>query len=127
MTENEIGTIDVDAALQVHRELGPGLLESVYEAALAYELTDRGLSHQRQVRVPVWYRGVELDVGFRADLVVEAKVLVELKSVEVLIPVHAKQVITYLRASRLRLGYLMNFGAPVLKDGVQRIVNNLQE
>lgn len=127
MTENEIGTVIVDSALRVHRELGPGLLESVYEAALAYELTDRGLVVKTQVAIPVCYRGIVLEDGFRADLLVENKVLVELKSVEQLVAVHGKQVLTYLKVSGLKLGYLINFGAPVFKDGVRRMVNNLPE
>lgn len=125
MTENEVGTVIVDASLRVHRELGAGLLESVYEAALAYELTDRGLVVVRQAMLPVKYRGVMLGEGFRADLVVEAKVLVELKSVDSLAPVHGKQLLTYLRLSGLSLGFLINFGSPLLKDGIRRVVNNL--
>lgn len=125
MTENEVGTVIVDASLRVHRELGAGLLESVYEAALAYELMDRGLVVVRQAMLPVKYRGVMLGEGFRADLVVEAKVLVELKSVDSLAPVHGKQLLTYLRLSGLSLGFLINFGSPLLKDGIRRVVNNL--
>ena len=103
MNENEIATVIVDAALRVHRALGPGLLESVYEAALAFELRDRGLQVQRQVPIPVRYRHVIFDEGFRADLVVEAKVIVELKSVERIAPVHPRQLLTHLRLSELRL------------------------
>lgn len=126
MTENETGTVIVDAAFTVFGELGSSLLESVYEAALAHELRGRGLFVVRQAMIPVVYRGMTLEEGFRADLVVEKKVLVELKSVERLLPVHGKQVLTYLRLSGLSLGYLINFGSPVLKDGIQRIVNKLQ-
>lgn len=126
MTENETGTVIVDAAFTVFGELGSSLLESVYEAALAHELRERGLFVVRQAMIPVVYRGMTLEEGFRADLVVEKKVLVELKSVERLLPVHGKQVLTYLRLSGLSLGYLINFGSPVLKDGIQRIVNKLQ-
>ena len=126
MTENETGTVILDAAFTVFGELGSSLLESVYEAALAHELRERGLFVVRQAMIPVVYRGMTLEEGFRADLVVEKKVLVELKSVERLLPVHGKQVLTYLRLSGLSLGYLINFGAPVLKDGIQRIVNKLQ-
>ena len=127
MTENEIATVIVAAALSVHRALGPGLLESVYEAALAFELRDRGLQVQRQVPIPVRYRNVIFDEGFRADLVVEAKVIVELKSVERGAPVHPKQLLTHLRLADLRLGLLINFNVELLRDGVKRVVNDLQE
>ena len=127
MTENEIATVIVDAALSVHRTLGPGLLESVYEAALAFELRDRGLQVQRQVPIPVRYRDVIFDEGFRADLVVEAKVIVELKSVERVAPVHCKQLLTHLRLADLRLGLLIHFNVELLRDGIKRVVNGLEE
>ncbi len=127
MTDNEIATVIVDAALSVHRTLGPGLLESVYEAALAFELRDRGLQVQRQVPIPVRYRDVIFDEGFRADLVVEAKVIVELKSVERVAPVHCKQLLTHLRLADLRLGLLINFNVELLRDGIKRVVNGLEE
>jgi GxxExxY protein len=125
MDENDIARIVIDAALKVHMKLGPGLLESVYEAALAHELTARGLQIQRQVAVPVYYDGVLLDEGFRADIIVEGKVIVELKSQEFLSAVHPKQLLTYLRLTGLRLGLLLNFGAPLMKEGITRIVNKL--
>lgn len=127
MSENEIAKEVVDAALSVHRALGPGLLESVYEAALSFELRDRGLQVQRQVPIPVRYRNLIIDEGFRADLVVEAKLIVELKSVERVAPVHPKQLRTYLRLADLRLGLLINFNVELLKDGVKRVVNGLDE
>lgn len=127
MTENEIGKIVVDAAVAVHRALGPGLLESVYEAVLAGELSERGLRVERQLAVPIEYRGIRFDEGFRADLVVEGKVLVELKSVEKLTHVHKKQLLTYLRLSRRKLGFLLNFGEAMIKDGIVRTVNGLEE
>ena len=127
MTENEIAAVIVDAALSVHRALGPGLLESVYEAALAFELRDRGLEVQRQVPIPVRYRNVIFDEGFRADLVVEAKVIVELKSVERVAPVHSKQLLTHLLLADLRLGLLINFNVELLRDGIKRVVNGLEE
>ncbi len=127
MTENEIGTIVVDAAIAVHRELGPGLLESVYEIVLAYELTSRGLKVERQVPVSITYHKIKLDQGFRADLIVQGKVLIELKSVEILSAAHRKQVQTYLRLTGLKLGYLLNFGEALMKKGITRCVNNLQE
>jgi GxxExxY protein len=127
MTENEVAKIIVDAAFQIHTKLGPGLLESVYEALLAHELKKRGLHVIRQAVVPVSYDGIMLDEGFRADLVVEDLVIVELKSVERLAPVHPKQLLTYLRVSGKRLGLLINFSAPLIKNGIIRIANGLPE
>jgi len=115
----------VDAAMQVHTRLGPGLLESIYERILAYELEKRGLEVARQVPIPFQYDDLRFDEGFRADLIVDDAVLVELKSVETLAPVHGKQVLTYLKLTNLGLGLLINFGAPLLKDGIKRIANNL--
>ena len=125
MTENEISKQVVDAAFKVHTKLGPGLLESVYEAVLAYELRKRGLRVERQKPIPVVYEEVRLDEGFRADLVVEDKVILELKSVEAVARVHKKQVLTYLRLSNLKLGLLINFGEELIKDGISRVVNGL--
>jgi GxxExxY protein len=125
MTENEISKEVVDAAFKIHTKLGPGLLESVYEAILAYELKQRGLQAVRQKSIPVIYEDVHLEEGFRADLIVEGKVTVELKSVEILAPVHKKQVLTYLRLTNLKLGLLVNFGDALIKDGIYRIVNGL--
>jgi len=125
MTENEVAKEIVDAALKVHRTLGPGLLESVYEIVLVHELEKRGLKARRQVPVPVEYEGIKLQEGFRADIVVEGKVIVELKSVESTQPVHKKQLLTYLRLADMRLGLLINFGAALLKEGVFRVVNKL--
>jgi GxxExxY protein len=126
MTENEIGKIVVDAAVAVHRVLGPGLFESVYEAVLAAELRERGLRVERQAAVPIEYRGIRFDEGFRADLVVEGKVLLELKSVERMTHTHKKQLLTYLRLSGHKLGFLLNFGEGVIKDGIVRTVNGLE-
>ena len=127
MTENEIGTIVVDSALAVHRELGPGLLETVYEVSLAHVLKHRGLNVERQVRVPVRFREIEFDEGFRADLVVEKRVILELKSVEKVTGAHKKQVQTYLKLSGCKLGFLLNFGSALMKDGITRCVNGLEE
>jgi GxxExxY protein len=127
MNENEIGTLILAAAIEVNRELGPGLLESVYEVVLARELTGRGLNVERQVSVPIVYKGLRFEEGFRADLIVYGKVLLELKSVERVTPAHKKQVQTYLRLTALKLGYLLNFGEAVLKDGITRCVNRLEE
>ena len=122
---NDISGEIVDAAVRVHTALGPGLLESVYERVLAYELDKRGLVVERQVPVPVVYEEVTFEEGFRADLIVDGQIIVELKSVETLAPVHSKQLLTYLKLRDLRLGLLINFGAPLLKDGIRRIANNL--
>lgn len=127
MTENEIGTMIVKAAIEVHRELGPGLLESVYEAALAHELTCAGLVIKAQVPMPVSYKDIHFDIGFRMDLWVNEKVVIELKSVERITPAHRKQLQTYLRLSNSRLGYLLNFGSALMKEGIVRAVNGLPE
>ena len=126
MDVNEIGTIILEGAIEVHRNLGPGLLESVYEAALAHELTARGLIVQRQVPIPVQYKGIKFDEGFRADLVVNDAVIVELKSVESLSKAHRKQIQTYLRLTGMKLGYLLNFGCELMKDGIVRAVDGLE-
>lgn len=119
----EVAAIVVDAALQLHRDLGPGLLESVYEAVLAKILEQRGLLVERQKPVSIQYQGISLDEGFRLDLLVDGQLIVELKSVENIHPVHPKQLLTYLRLMNLPLGLLINFGAPLLKNGLQRVVN----
>ena len=126
MTENEIGTIVVDAAVAVHRELGPGLLETVYEVILARELQDRGLKVSRQVPVAILYKGIKFDEGFRADIIVGDKVILELKSIEKVIPAHKKQVQTYLRLTGCKLGYLLNFGEELMKNGITRCVYGLE-
>ena len=127
MNENAIAKEIVDAAFRVHTTLGPGLLESVYDSVLAYELGRRGLRTVRQQAIPVVYNSVRIDAGFRADLIVEDKVIVEVKSVEVLAPVHKKQLLTYLRLADKRLGLLINFQVVLIKDGITRIVNGLDE
>lgn len=125
MTENEIATIIVDAAYTIHKRLGRGLLESVYETTLAYELAKRGLEVRKQQAMPVVYEAVRMDIGFRADLVISGKVIVEIKSVEAVAPVHRKQLLTYLRLTDKRLGLLINFNVELIKDGITRVVNNL--
>ena len=127
MVENEIGRCVVDGAVQVHRELGPGLLESVYEVVLADELRRRGWQVERQVPVPIECRGIRFEEGFRADLVIGNRVIVELKCVERLNNAHKKQLLTYLRLADKRLGYLLNFGEALMKDGITRTVNRLPE
>ena len=125
MTENEIATMIVDASYKVHKTLGPGLLESAYEAVLAYELGQRDAVVSRQHVIPVVYESVRLEEGYRADLVVNGKVIVELKSVEKIVPVHKKQLLTYLKLANMRLGLLINFGDNLIKDGITRVVNSL--
>ncbi len=127
MTENEISRFVVDAAIAIHRELGPGLLESVYEILLADELARKGLKVERQVPVPFEFRGRRFDEGFRADIVVDDKVILELKSIESLHDAHKKQLLTYLRATGKKLGLLLNFGEATMKSGIVRIVNGLPD
>lgn len=127
MTENEIATIIVDTAFHIHRDLGPGLFESVYERIMEAELTRRGLNVARQKPIPIVYHGVHFEAGFRCDLLVEGKVIVEVKSIEALHPVHRKQVLTYLRFAEKRLGLLINFNVALIKDGIVRLVNGLRE
>jgi len=125
-SENEIAHEIVDAAFHIHKALGPGLLETVYEVVLARELEKRGLSVVRQQPVSIVFGDLKFDEGFRADLIVEDKVIVELKSVEQIAPVHKKQLLTYLWLADNRLGLLINFGSAVIKDGISRIVNGLE-
>ena len=125
MTENEISRIIIGTAIEVHQQLGPGLLESVYEKVLAYELINKGLYVKTQVSVPVVYKDVQFEVGFRIDILVENKVLIELKSIESLAPIHYVQTLTYLKLSQIKLGLLINFNSVLLKSGIKRLVNNL--
>jgi GxxExxY protein len=127
MTENEISRVILDSAFSVHKELGPGLLESVYEIVLAYELEQRGLRVSRQVPVSIRYKEMIFDAAFRADLIVEDKVIVELKSVEQVGEAHKKQVQTYLRLTGCKLGFLLNFGEALMKRGITRVVNGLED
>ena len=127
MTENEIGKIIVNCAVRLHMELGPGLLESVYEVLLTHLLLEAGLRVERQVPVPIEFFGIHFDEGFRADLVVENKVIVELKSMEAVNKAHKKQVLTYLKLTDKKLGYLLNFGEHLMKDGIYRVLNGYIE
>jgi GxxExxY protein len=127
MTENEIGESVVDCAVKLHMRLGPGLLESVYETVLCYELQKRGLSVQRQVPIPITYDNMLFTEGFRADLIVDGKVILELKSVEQVTKAHKKQLLTYLRLSGRKVGYLLNFGEALMKDGISRIISGCLE
>lgn len=125
MNENELFSKIVNCCYHIHQKLGPGLLESVYEEVLCYELLEIGLSYTRQTIIPVCYNELILEMGFRADLIVENKVIIELKSVESIAPVHKKQLLTYLKLTGLKLGLLVNFNEALIKDGINRIVNNL--
>ena len=127
MTENQIGTMVIEAAIAVHRELGPGLLETGYEVLFARELVDRRLKVERRVSVAIADKGIRFDGGFRADLIVDGKVILELKSVERVSAAHKKQVQTYLRLTGCKLGYLLDFGEDVMKAGITRCVNGLEE
>lgn len=121
---NEITEAIIAAAIAVHRELGPGLLESAYEACLAYELAQRGLAVERQKGLPVTYRGVNVDCGYRIDMLVEGSVVVELKAIEMLEPIHEAQLLSYLKLSGHRLGLLINFNVKMLKHGIRRMIND---
>ena len=127
MTENEVAQRVVDAAFHIHKTLGPGLFESVYQMVLAHELKKRGLRFERQKLITVHYDGVDFPEGIRADFVVEDIVILELKSVEDARPVHKKQLLTYLRLADKRLGLLLNFGSALIKDGIERVVNRLED
>ncbi|MGO8752953.1 MAG: GxxExxY protein [Thermoguttaceae bacterium] len=127
MTENEIAKIVVDAAYSIHRHFGPGLHETVYEVCLLHELKKRGLKAERQVAVKIEYDSIVFDEAFRADLIVENKVVVEIKGVEKIHPIHKKQLLTYLRLTTMRLGLVINFDAEWIRDGIARVVNGLPE
>ena len=125
MNENAIGTKVLKSAMRVHTSLGPGLLESVYELCLVHELSKSGLKAKRQIALPVDYDGLEIDTGFRVDVLIEGSVVIEVKAVEKLMPVHKSQLLTYLRLSGCKLGYLLNFNVPHMRDGINRIVYGL--
>ena len=125
MTEEELGALIVDAALSVHRELGPGLFESTYEACLVYELRSRGVEVEVQKELPIIYKGAKLDIAYRIDLLVAGKVIVELKSVQELNDQHLAQILTYLRHSNIKLGFLINFNVKLIKNGIKRIANGI--
>ena len=125
MNENELSNKIIGAAIELHKVLGPGLLESAYENAFAYELRNIGLDVKQQVPMPFVYKDIKLDAGYRLDILVENKLIIEIKSVETLAPVHFSQVLTYLKLSELKLGLLINFNTKLLKEGIHRVVNNL--
>jgi len=127
MTENQIASAVVDASLKIHRTLGPGLLEHVYEATLVYELHRRGFYVQTQLPIPLVYEDVKLEVGFRPDIIIDSKVIVEVKSIEAIAPVHLKQLQTYLRITGMHLGLVINFNVELIKSGIRRVVNRLPE
>ena len=127
MTENEIAKEIVDSAFQIHRAIGPGVFESVYEVLLEHELKDRGLQVKRQVPIPIRYKNITFEEGFRADLIIEDKVIVEIKSVEELNPIHMKQLLTYLRLTDNMLGLVINFNEERIKTGIKRVVNGLPD
>ena len=123
MTENEIGKVVINSAIEIHKAFGPGLYEIVYEVVLTHELKKHGLDVERQIPVSIEYDGIKFDEGFRADIIIENKVILELKSVETVTKTHKKQVLTYLRLAGGKLGYLLNFGEELMKDGITRIIN----
>lgn len=125
MSEDEIGKIIVDSALEVHKALGPGLLESTYETCLRYELTLRNLKVISQQELPIVYKGLRMDRAYRLDLIIESKVIIEIKAVEELNNIHLAQMLSYLKLSDLKLGFLINFNVKYVKDGIKRVVNNL--
>jgi GxxExxY protein len=125
MTENQISTVVVDTCYRIHSQLGAGLFESVYEEILTYELNDMGFKVERQKAIPVYWKNIKMDLGFRTDLIIEDKVIIEIKSVESIAPVHKKQLLTYLKITDLKLGLLINFNDALLKNGITRVVNNL--
>ena len=126
MDENALAKLIVDVACRIHKELGPGLFESVYESVFDYELTNEyGLFVQRQPTLPVIWKEVKLDLGFKPDMIIENKVIIELKSVETVLPVHYKQLLTYLKLTGLKLGLLINFNEALIKNGIRRVVNGL--
>ena len=127
MTENEVATHIVDVAYKIHSRYGPGLLESVYEAIMAHELSKRGLTVIRQQPIPLVHEDIRMGVGFRADLIIGNQVVVEIKSIEAIGPVHKKQLLTYLRLADKRLGLLINFNVELIKNGISRVVNQLPE
>ncbi len=125
LTENELSKLIVDVCFKIHQQYGPGLFESVYEEIFCYEWSKTGIPFTRQQTVPVIHEQIKMDLGFRADIIIDNKVILELKSIEALAPVHYKQVLTYLKLTGCKLGLLINFNVPLIKDGIHRIVNNL--
>lgn len=127
MTENEIGTLIVNAAYEVHTRLGPGLLESAYQKCMTYELKNENLDVCSEIHLPLRYKGIKLDCGYRMDMWINKKVVIEIKTVENLLDIHTAQLLTYLKLTHCRLGYLLNFHTPKIKYGIKRVANNLYE
>ena len=125
MTENELSKLIVDLCFKIHKQYGPGLFESVYEEIFSYEWSKNGIPFTRQHGIPLVHEEIKMETGFRADFIIDSKVIIELKSIDALAPVHYKQLLTYLRLSNLKLGLLINFNVNLIKDGIHRIVNNL--
>ena len=125
LTENEISKIVVDSCFKIHEQYGPGLFESVYEEIFCYEFSKTGIPFARQMGVPLIHEQIKMDIGFRADIIIDKKVILELKSIEALAPVHFKQVLTYLKLTDIKLGLLINFNVTLIKEGIHRIVNKL--
>ncbi len=125
MKENILSNIIIGCAIEVHKQLGPGLLESTYEACLAHELRRKGLNIVQQQALPVIYKGIKLEAGYRIDILAEQKVIIEIKSVDALADIHMAQILTYLKLKELKLGLLINFNSVLLKNGIKRVVNNL--
>ena len=125
MTENEIASQVVDLCFKIHKQYGPGLFESVYEEIFCYEWSKKGIPYQRQLPVPLVHETIKMEVGYRLDVLIDQKVIIELKSIEKLADLHYKQLLTYLKLSGIKLGLLINFNVPLIKDGIKRIVNNL--
>ena len=127
MDLNQLSSRIIGAAIEVHKTLGPGLLESTYEECLCHELVLKGLKYDRQVNLPVHYKDKKLDCGYRVDVIVERSVILELKAVDAILPIHKAQLLTYLKLSNIQLGLLLNFNIPLMRDGVHRIVNELKQ
>ena len=127
MDLNQLSSKVVGAAIEVHKELGPGLLESTYEECLCHELGIRGLRFDRQVILPIKYKGQELDCGYRIDVFVEQSIILELKAVDTVLPIHKAQLLTYLKLSNIQLGLMLNFNVPLMRDGIHRMVNNFRK
>ncbi len=125
MDENQLSNLIIGMAIEVHKQLGPGLLESAYEQCLAYELSHAGIIFERQKELPVVYKGISLDCNYRIDIFVDNKVIIEIKAEKLIMPIHEAQLLTYLRLSNIKLGLLLNFNVPVMKQGIKRIVNDL--
>ncbi len=125
MNENILSNTIIGCAIEVHKQLGPGLLESTYETCLVYELRQKGLQILQQNALPIIYKGIKLDAGYRIDILAEQKVIVEVKSIDALADIHVAQILTYLRLKELKLGLLINFNSVLLKDGIRRVVNKL--